>query len=33
MERRVKAGSHKKKLDLINTLNPDWRDLYDDLTG
>jgi putative endonuclease len=31
MERKIKAGSRKKKLDLINALNPDWRDLYDDL--
>jgi hypothetical protein len=26
-----KAGSRKKKLDLINAMNPEWRDLYDDL--
>jgi putative endonuclease len=31
-EKQIKAGSRKKKLDLINALNPDWRDLYDDLT-
>jgi putative endonuclease len=31
MERKIKAGSRKKKIDLINTLNPDWRDLYNDL--
>jgi putative endonuclease len=31
-EKQIKAGSRKKKVDLINTLNPDWRDLYDDLT-
>jgi putative endonuclease len=31
-EKQIKAGSRKKKLDLINTLNPDWHDLYDDLT-
>lgn len=30
-EKQVKAGSRKKKLALIETLNPDWRDLYDAL--
>ncbi len=30
-EKQIKAGSRKKKLDLINAMNPDWRDLYDDL--
>jgi putative endonuclease len=28
-EKQIKAGSRKKKLVLIETLNPDWRDLYD----
>lgn len=26
-EKQIKAGSRKKKIDLINTLNPDWHDL------
>ena len=26
-EKQIKAGSRKKKLILINTLNPDWNDL------
>ena len=30
-EKQVKAGSRRKKLALIETLNPDWRDLYNDL--
>lgn len=30
-EKQIKAGSRKKKLALIETLNPSWRDLYDDL--
>ena len=30
-EKQVKAGSRRKKLALIESLNPDWRDLYDDL--
>jgi putative endonuclease len=27
-EKQIKAGSRKKKLDLINSLNPEWVDLY-----
>jgi len=30
-EKQIKAGSRKKKIDLINTMNPDWKDLYDNL--
>ncbi len=30
-EKRIKAGSRKKKLDLIVATNPDWIDLYDSL--
>ncbi|HZS84338.1 MAG TPA: GIY-YIG nuclease family protein [Stellaceae bacterium] len=30
-EKQIKAGSRAKKLALIETLNPDWRDLYGDL--
>ena len=30
-EKRIKAGSRQKKLDLIEALNPDWHDLYDEL--
>jgi predicted GIY-YIG superfamily endonuclease len=30
-EKQIKAGSRQKKLALIETLNPDWRDLYEDL--
>ncbi|AFN73771.1 excinuclease ABC subunit C [Melioribacter roseus P3M-2] len=30
-EKQIKAGSRKKKLDLINKLNPEWKDLYFDL--
>jgi len=30
-EKQVKAGSRKKKIDLIKSMNPDFRDLYDDL--
>lgn len=30
-EKQIKAGSRKKKLDLINRMNANWRDLYNDL--
>jgi putative endonuclease len=30
-EKQIKAGSRKKKLALIEGLNPGWRDLYEDL--
>ncbi len=26
-EKQVKAGSRKKKMDLIISMNPDWKDL------
>jgi len=29
-EKQIKAGSRQKKLDLINSLNPEWRDLSED---
>ncbi|AIQ92213.1 putative endonuclease [Methylobacterium fujisawaense] len=30
-EKQIKAGSRKKKLALIEAMNPDWNDLYPDL--
>ncbi|WP_186755704.1 GIY-YIG nuclease family protein [Echinicola salinicaeni] len=30
-EKQIKAGSRQKKLDLINSLNPNWKDLWDDI--
>jgi putative endonuclease len=30
-EKQIKAGSRAKKIALIETLNPDWKDLYDTL--
>jgi putative endonuclease len=30
-EKQIKAGSRRKKIELINRLNPDWRNLYDEL--
>jgi putative endonuclease len=30
-EKQIKAGSRRKKSDLVNSMNPEWKDLYDDL--
>ena len=30
-EKQIKAGSRKDKLALIETLNPGWRDLYEEI--
>jgi putative endonuclease len=30
-EKQIKAGSRRKKIELINQLNPEWRDLYEEL--
>jgi putative endonuclease len=30
-EKQIKAGSRRKKIDLVNDFNPGWRDLFDDL--
>jgi putative endonuclease len=30
-EKQIKAGSRKKKLELINNMNSEWKDLYDDI--
>ena len=29
-EKQIKGGSRKKKVDLILSKNPEWKDLYDD---
>jgi putative endonuclease len=29
-EKQIKAGSRQKKIDLINSINPEWKDLSDD---
>jgi predicted GIY-YIG superfamily endonuclease len=31
-EKRIKAGSRRAKLALIEEANPGWRDLYEDIT-
>jgi putative endonuclease len=30
-EKRIKDKSRQSKIDLINSINPDWNDLYDEL--
>jgi putative endonuclease len=30
-EKQIKAGSRKKKIDLVNSMNSEWKDLYDEL--
>ena len=30
-EKQIKGGSRKKKTDLINSLNPQWKDLYEEV--
>lgn len=30
-EKQIKGGSRKKKLELINSTNPDWKDLFEEI--
>ncbi|NCS90583.1 MAG: excinuclease ABC subunit C [Ignavibacteria bacterium CG2_30_36_16] len=30
-EKQIKAGSRKKKIELINSMNQEWKDIYDEL--
>ena len=32
-EKQIKAGSRQKKIDLINSLNPEWEDLFEQYFG
>jgi len=32
-EKQIKGGSRVKKLALIKSMNPGWRDLYEDAHG
>ena len=32
-EKQIKAGPRKKKLDLIKSINPEWKDLYEEYFG
>jgi len=30
-EKQIKGGSRRKKIALINNLNPEWKDLYEEI--
>ena len=30
-EKAIKGGSRRRKLELIESMNPEWRDLYGEL--
>ena len=30
-EKQIKGGSRQSKLDLVNKINPEWKDLFDEL--
>jgi putative endonuclease len=30
-EKQLKGGSRGKKIAMINSVNPEWRDLYDEI--
>jgi putative endonuclease len=32
-EKQIKAGSRKKKIGLIISINPEWKDLFDEYFG
>ena len=30
-EKQIKGGSRQKKIDLVNKMNPEWKDLYEEI--
>lgn len=32
-EKSIKAGSRRKKIELVESVNPQWRDLWDEITS
>ena len=30
-EKQIKGGSRERKIDLVNMMNNEWRDLYEEL--
>jgi putative endonuclease len=32
-EKQIKGGSRRKKIDLINSMNPRWKDLFEEYFG
>jgi len=31
-EKQIKSGSRRKKIEMINSMNGNWRDLFDEIT-
>jgi putative endonuclease len=31
-EKQIKGGSRRKKIELIDSMNPDWKDLYEEIS-
>jgi putative endonuclease len=31
-EKRIKGGSREKKISLINSMNPGWKDLWEEIS-
>ena len=29
-EKQIKGGSRQKKIDLVNSMNPEWKDLFEE---
>jgi len=32
-EKQIKAGSRKKKIELIESVNPTWKDLFEEMNN
>ena len=32
-KKQIKGGSRKNKMEIINTFNPAWKDLFEDVMG
>jgi putative endonuclease len=32
-EKQIKKWVRQKKINLVNSVNPDWHDLFDEITG
>ena len=30
-EKQLKGGSRQKKIDLVNRMNPEWKDLWEEI--
>jgi putative endonuclease len=32
-EKQIKAGPRKRKVELINSINPEWKDVFEEYFG